>query len=190
MDAKLINLPNGFEHSPLHLAVNHSQSKVSEVERKESCEVLIDNMQVSEIAKLLSQSEINLPVQKMVSKIIAEFISTKFSANVVNPRELNSYQIKLLKLYQMVDLLPKDQLHKAYLSEDMPFREVNNFITIHYFNLAGVCQSLNIDSPISILMTNNDCMSYVLNYLSPSLYAEHFDKVTKILGTVQESLDN
>jgi len=190
MDTKLINLPNGLEYLPLHLATNHNQSKVSEVERKEACEILIDTMQVSEMAKLLSRSEINLPVQEMVSKIIAEFISTKFSANVVNPRELNSYQIKLLKLYQVVDLLPKDQLPKAYLSEDIPFREVNNFITTHYFNLAGVCRSLNIDSPISILMPNSDCISYILNYLSPSLYAEHFDKVTKILGTVQEPLDN
>jgi ankyrin repeat protein len=163
MSPEAFDAKNNDDYTALHLAASKGH--------KEICKVLTKNMYTKKIMVLLNQSSNGLLIQKAVSEIVADFINDKFSSSEINPIDFSSYQIKLLKLYQVVD---RDLL-KSYLNEEKCINGANNYITKHYFTLIGVCKSVNEDSPISILVSSDDCMSCMTPYLAPhSLCPELF----------------
>jgi hypothetical protein len=118
-------------------------------------------------------------MQKMISKIIVGFITEKFSDNFSDNEYLidldNYYQVKLLKLYQVVNqnLLKKDL--NVGGSSTSCINKANNYIEKHYFTLIGVCKSIGEDNPLPILVASSDCMPHLLSYLGPhSLIPELF----------------
>jgi ankyrin repeat protein len=140
---------------------------------REICEFLVDTMHVKKIAELLSQSTNDSLIQYAVSEIIADFIGKRFFSKEYSADYLS---VKLLKLYQIVD----QDLLKYYLDQlsegnsNSCINSANNYIIEHYFTLIGVCKSIEEDNPISILGVSNDCVSHVLSYLAPSLWAPYF----------------
>jgi ankyrin repeat protein len=133
---------------------------------KDVCEVLVRNMCVKNSMQLLKQNSNDLPIQKIIGEIVVDFINNKFLGNESNLMNFTGYQIKLLKLYQVVE----HDLVKSYFNEEkgnnLCIGKVNNYITKHYFTLIGVCKSVNEDSLISKLITS-DCMPHMLSYLAP-----------------------
>jgi ankyrin repeat protein len=166
MSPEAINVADSDNLTALHLA--------AEGDHKEICKMLIGNMHVQKIIKLSNQSSNGSSIQKAIDKIVADFINDKFSSREINLIDFTGYQIKLLKLYQVVN----QDLLKSYLNEEKYIIDVNNCIIKHYFRFIGVCKSISEDSPISTLVSNEDCMSYMLSYLAPhSLCPKVFDPI-------------
>jgi ankyrin repeat protein len=145
---------------------------------KETCKVLIGNMQVKEAVVLLNQSSDSSPIQKMIGEIGTDFINDKFLSNEINPTNFDAYQVKLLKLYHLID----QDLLKSCFNEEKSHSScvssVNKYIAKHYFMLIGVCKSVSEDNSIAMLVTSSDCMSHMLSYLAPhSLCPELFAPV-------------
>jgi ankyrin repeat protein len=189
MNPGVINIVDQFGNTALHCVANPNNKKVSENQRKEICQVLIDNMHMSKLAGLLNQSKTNLHILNMVSGIITDFIGKNFSNNEINLINLDGSGRNLLKLYQIVDKV-NSLKHSAdkpdKKNSDLCINKVNGYITKYYFKLVGVCESINKDSPISILVSSDDCMTHVLGFLSPSLLAEHFTVITSLIGAANE----
>jgi len=170
MDSKVINAIDKYGNTALHLA--------AEGEDKEVCEMLIGNMHIKNSMKLLKQSSNDSPVQKAIGEIVAGFINGKFSTSKINSTDFTDYQIKLLKLYQVVDR----NLLKSYLNEEegnnLYVTVTDNYIINHYFMLTAVCKSVSENHSISILVTISDCMAHILSYLAPhSLCPELFSPI-------------
>jgi ankyrin repeat protein len=145
---------------------------------KETCKILIENMYTKQIAALLNKSGKGSPIQKVVIEIVADFMKDKFSSSENNSVVFDDCQTRLLKLHQVVDqdllksLLGKEGNSSLYISN------ANNYITQYYFKLIGVCKFLT-NSPISILVSSDDCMSHMLSYLAPhSLFPKLFAPVS------------
>jgi ankyrin repeat protein len=173
MSPVAINVISNYGNTALHLA--------AEGGHKEICKVLIENMHAKKIMALLKQSNNDSPIQKATDEIVADFIKDKFLNSKINPMGFTGYQIKLLKLYQVID----HDLLKSYLNEEKSHISrigiANNYIVKHYFTIIGVCKSVSTDNPISILV-NSDCMPHMLSYLAPhSLCPELFAPI-ELLG--------
>lgn len=179
----LINAVDKKGDTVLHCAAQGGNKKV--------CELLISNMHVENVIIILLTESINdSPLHKVVGEIATEFIKNTFVGEVVNPIDLNSYQVKLLKIYQVIDR----GVIESYLSDEnsslCSINSANNYIAKHYLTLIGVCKSVNEDNPILSLVVNNDCMSYVLSYLKPySLCPKLFTPV-ELSGEDSESIYN
>jgi hypothetical protein len=157
-----INVNDNKGSTALHVATSGGH--------KEICKVLIENIPINNSVGLLNKSNNETHIQKVIGKIVADFMNDKFLGSEVNQTDFTNYQIKLLKLYQVVN---RDLL-KSYLNQEKSISEVNNYITKHYFTLIGVYKSINEDSPISKLVIS-DCMPHMLFYLAPhSLCPELF----------------
>jgi ankyrin repeat protein len=154
MSPEAINAVGIDSKTALHLAAEGDLEKVSEL--------LIDHMHV---IALLNATKNSLPLQKMISKIIADFINEKFVGNECLVNLENYYHVKLLKLSQVVnqDLL-KESLTAIGINT-ICLNDANNYIAGNYFELIGVCKSISQDNPISILAASIDCMYYVLSHL-------------------------
>jgi ankyrin repeat protein len=165
MNSKATNTIDKYGRTALHLA--------AEAEDKEVCEVLIGNMHTKKIMELSNQSSNGHLIQKVIDKIVADFINDnndKFLSSETNPMDFTGYQVKLLQLCQVIDR----NLLTSYLSEAKCINSVDSYITKHYFTLIGVCKSINKDGPMSMLV-NSDCMPHMLSYLAPhSLCPELF----------------
>lgn len=147
--------------------------------KKEFCAVLVDNIHFKKIIKLLNKRNNNSPIQKMFSTMIADFINEKFFGNECSI-SLDNHQVRLLKLYQIVNLglLCSNLNQSQEESSSFYIDRVNNYIREHYFELIGVCKSIEANHPILVLAESSDCMSYLLSYLEPhSLQPELLPRV-------------
>jgi hypothetical protein len=89
----------------------------------------------------------------------------KFLDVAVGSIELDPCETRLLKLHQRID---RDLLKSCFLKEQsqdnlkLCIHNVKAYIAKHYFNLIGVCKSINEDHPISKL---GDCMPLIIRCL-------------------------
>jgi ankyrin repeat protein len=153
---------------------------------KEICKVMIGNMHVKKVITELNTSSNRSPIKGVLGKMVADFIGEKFFSNEY-PTEFDDYEIKLLKLYQVVskDLLV-DYLGEAGNS-NLCINRANNYIEKHYFTLIGVCKSISQDNPLSILVAS-DCMSHVLSHLGPhNLLLPELFPCAELIGESVES---
>jgi len=172
---EIINAADEDGNTVLHLA--------AEGNHKEVCKVLIGNMYIKHSMKLLKQSSNSSSIQKATNEVVAAFINDMFSISEINPIDFTGYQIKLLKLYQIVD----QDLLISYLNEKKYISSTNTYITKHYFTLIGVCKSVSEDSPISILISNDDCMSCMLPYLAPHSLCPELFTPTELSGESEKT---
>jgi ankyrin repeat protein len=170
MGTEAFNVTSIAGWTVLHLAIKG--------DHKEICKILIGNMHVQKIMELSNQSSNGHLIQKAIGKIVADFINDKFSSSEINPMDFTGFQIKLLKLYQIVD----QDLLKPYLNEEKYISDVNNYIIKHYFRFISVCKSISEDSPISILVSSDDSMSYMLSYLASHSLCPELFATTELSG--------
>jgi ankyrin repeat protein len=180
MIPEAINAVHQEDNTALHFAAGGGH--------KEVYTILIDIMPVRKIVELLRASSNESPIQNMLNKIIVSFIAEKFSGNKYLIDFNDCYQVKLLKLYQIInqDVLKKNL--NAGGNSALCINKANNYIEKHYFTLIGVCKSIGEDNPLSILAVSSDCMPHVLSYLEPhSLIPELFPCV-ELMGEGVEAI--
>lgn len=108
---------------------------------KEITKLLVMAEPIEKIVDLLNKSGSGSPIQKIISEIIANFITDQFynsEGHEIEPIDFN-YHPKLLKLYQIInhDLLKSDL---DELGVKFNTLLLDKYIAINYFNIIGVCK--------------------------------------------------
>jgi ankyrin repeat protein len=165
-----INYADKKGDTALHLAAKGGHMEV--------CKMLIGNITTKKILELKGYYINSSPIHKAIGEIVTEFMKDKFSGNEIKPIDLDYYQIKLLKLHQVVDHVVLKPWTRKEESSSLYINNANKYIAKYYFKLIRVCKSVSEDSPISIVVESHDCMSHILSYLVPhSLCPELFAPV-------------